>query len=65
MTPSDDGVPVVRMAGSQSSGVLTALARADALLILPGDRLHASAGEIHRALPIGGTRGTASSMRLT
>ncbi|MGK2961302.1 MAG: molybdopterin molybdotransferase MoeA [Gemmatimonadaceae bacterium] len=65
MTPSDDGVPVVRASGSQSSGVLTALARADALLILPGDSLHVSAGEIHRALPVGGFYGSASSLRLT
>jgi molybdopterin molybdotransferase len=64
-TPSDDGVPVARMSGSQSSGVLTALARADALLILPGDSLYASAGEIHRALPTGGSYGAASSLRLT
>lgn len=65
MTPSADGMPVVRMSGSQSSGVLTALARADALLILPGDRLDASAGEVHRALPISGSYGSASSLRLT
>jgi molybdopterin molybdotransferase len=65
MTPSDEGLPVVHMSGSQSSGVLTALARADALLILPGDRLHASAGETYRALPLGGSHGAASSLRLT
>lgn len=65
MTPSADGMPVVRLSGSQSSGVLTALARADALLILPGDRLDASAGEVHRALPITGSYGAASSLRLT
>ena len=47
----DRGAPVATLAGSQSSAVLTALARADALLILPGDRLDYAAGETFRALP--------------
>jgi molybdopterin molybdotransferase len=41
------------LSGSQSSSVLTALARANALLILPGDRLELAAGEIHRAFLLG------------
>ena len=49
----DDGRFTAALAGSQSSAVLTALAKANALLILPGDRLEYAAGEIHRALPIG------------
>ncbi len=54
-----------RLAGSQSSGVLTAMARANALLILPGDRFEMAAGETHRALPLGPSFGTADSLRLT
>jgi len=44
---------VAELAGSQSSSVITAMARANALLILPGDRLEIAKGESHRALPIG------------
>ena len=51
MTRDQPGSVVATLAGSQSSAVLTALARADALLILPGDRLEYSAGETLRAMP--------------
>lgn len=50
---TSSGTYVATLAGSQSSAVLTAMARANALLILPGDRLEIAAGEIHRALPLG------------
>ena len=49
---SSTGEMLAKLAGSQSSGVLTAMARSDALLILPGDRLELAAGETHRALPL-------------
>lgn len=49
---SDAGDLVATLAGSQSSGVLTAMARSNALLILPGDRLEIAGGEVHRALPL-------------
>ena len=48
-----DGEYVARLAGSQSSGVLTAMARSNALLILSGDRTDVAAGETHRAMPLG------------
>jgi molybdopterin molybdotransferase len=51
LTPQHDGNFVATLAGSQSSAVLTALARADALLVLPGDRLDHAAGETFRAIP--------------
>lgn len=51
MTRDTRGAYVARLAGSQSSAVLTALARADGLLILPGNRLDYDEGEVHRALP--------------
>jgi molybdopterin molybdotransferase len=50
--PGEDGIPVARFAGSQSSGVLTAMARADSLLIIPQDRLEIAEGELHRAMPL-------------
>ena len=53
VTRNEEGEYVARLSGSQSSSVLTAMARANALLILPGDRLEIAAGEVHRALPIG------------
>jgi molybdopterin molybdotransferase len=50
---SADGDYIANLAGSQSSAVLTAMARSDALLILPGSTLDIAEGEIHRALPLG------------
>ncbi|MBA3403081.1 MAG: molybdopterin molybdotransferase MoeA [Gemmatimonadaceae bacterium] len=52
---STDGRFVARSAGSQSSAVVTSMARANALLILPGDVREVRAGETHRALPLGET----------
>ena len=51
LTHEQSGGFTATVAGSQSSAVLTALARADALLILPGDRLEYEAGEVVRAMP--------------
>ncbi|MEO8194502.1 MAG: gephyrin-like molybdotransferase Glp [Gemmatimonadales bacterium] len=53
VTRDAEGEYVAQLSGSQSSSVLTAMARANALLILPGDRLELAAGETYRALPIG------------
>jgi len=50
--PDESGTPVARFAGSQSSGVLTAMARANSLLIIPPDNLEISEGETHRAMPL-------------
>jgi Molybdopterin biosynthesis enzyme len=44
---------VAKLAGSQSSAVLTAMARANALLIVPGDRLELDSGERLVAIPLG------------
>lgn len=59
-----DGSLVARSAGSQSSAVVTAMARANALLILPGDVREVLAGEIHRALPLGHTQELSSQLIL-
>ncbi len=61
---STDGGFVARSAGSQSSAVVTAMARANALLILPGDVREVRAGEIHRALPLGETLEMTSKLSL-
>ena len=47
-----DGQFVARLAGSQSSAVLTAMARANALLVVPADRRSNPAGTILSALPL-------------
>lgn len=52
---AENGEYMVESAGSQSSSVLTTMARANALLILPGDRLEFARGETFRALPLGDT----------
>lgn len=62
---TSSGTYVASLAGSQSSAVLTAMARANALLILPGDRLEIAAGEVHRALPLGDSTGTDDRLVLT
>lgn len=50
---ADDGSYTAKLAGAQSSAVLTSLARANALLILPGDKSTIEAGETHWAMPLG------------
>jgi molybdopterin molybdotransferase len=62
---NEDGAYVAELAGSQSSSVLTAMARANALLIIPGDRLDISAGETFRALPVGSALNTDARLVLT
>ena len=47
-----DGAFVARLAGSQSSAVLSAMARANALLVVPADRRSNPAGTTLRALPL-------------
>jgi molybdopterin molybdotransferase len=53
VTKDESGAYTAKLAGSQSSGVLTAMARSNALLILPGDSTRIAAGEVHRAIPFG------------
>jgi len=55
VTRTEEGHYMAELAGSQSSSVLTTMAAANALLILPGDRLELPAGELLRALPLGDT----------
>ncbi|MFN2565375.1 MAG: gephyrin-like molybdotransferase Glp [Gemmatimonadaceae bacterium] len=52
VTPgSDGGDPVsARLTGPQGSGLLTSMERANALVVVPADRMRVEAGEILRAL---------------
>ena len=65
LTDDGKGAYGAELAGSQSSSVITAMARANALLILPGDRLEIDEGEIHRALPLGNSIATSDHLELT
>ncbi|MDB4949989.1 MAG: hypothetical protein JWM27_2638 [Gemmatimonadetes bacterium] len=49
-----DGTLAARLTGSQSSGVASSMAAADALLVVPGDRGSIAAGEVATAVVIGG-----------
>ena len=64
ITPSEPNY-VARMAGSQSSAVMTAMARANALLIVPGDRLSLEVGERLVAMPLGDEQESAPSLVLS
>lgn len=44
---------VAKLSGSQSSGVMTAMAAANALLVIPEDVQHVRVGDMLRAIPIG------------
>ena len=50
VTVRDDGAYAARLTGPQSSGILTSMSRANALLIVPEDRPRAEAGETMHAL---------------
>jgi molybdopterin molybdotransferase len=49
---ASDGAFVANLAGSQSSAVLSAMARANALLVVPADRRSNPVGTMLRALPL-------------
>ena len=53
VTAHDGGRYSARLTGPQGSGVLTSMALANALLVVPEDRQRAEAGETLNALPLG------------
>ena len=53
----DRGVVRARLTGAQSSGMLTSMSSADALLILPADPMMVRPGSIVRAIPLDGEFG--------
>jgi len=48
----DDGVLTARLTGPQGSGILTSMAQANALLVVPDDRSRVEAGERLNVLPL-------------
>ncbi|MDB4908728.1 MAG: MoeA domain protein domain [Gemmatimonadetes bacterium] len=53
LEPASDGVYEAQLTGAQGSGLLTSMARADALLIVPANRPVIEAGELVDALLLG------------
>ena len=49
----NDGPPLARLTGAQSSGMLTSLAFADALLVVPPELTEVSSGTALTAIPLG------------
>jgi molybdopterin molybdotransferase len=52
LEPAADGRLVARMAGGQGAGVLSSLANANALMIVPEDLERVEAGARLRAIPL-------------
>ncbi|MDB4893664.1 MAG: hypothetical protein JWL61_5519, partial [Gemmatimonadetes bacterium] len=53
----DDDVPLARLTGAQSSGMLTSMSSADALVVVPPDALDVPAGASVRCIPLDGDLG--------
>jgi molybdopterin molybdotransferase len=49
----NDGQAVARLTGPQGSGLLTSMAHANALLVIPAERMRVAAGETVHALLLG------------
>ena len=52
LAPRDDGRTGARLTGPQGSGLLTSMARADALLVIPEDAELTPAGTVRQAIPL-------------
>jgi molybdopterin molybdotransferase len=50
---NDGGLPVARLTGPQGSGLLTSMARANALVVVPADREQVQAGDVLPAIMLG------------
>jgi molybdopterin molybdotransferase len=57
----DTGLPRARLTGAQSSGMLTSMGAADALLIVPPEPSEVPAGAVLRAIPLDGDLGGSAS----
>jgi molybdopterin molybdotransferase len=64
VAPRADGRLGARLTGPQGSGILTSMARANALLVVPEDRTRVEAGETLHALPLAGDSQLAEEMAL-
>jgi molybdopterin molybdotransferase len=59
-----DGEPRARLTGPQGSGLLTSMARANALLVIPPERMIVAAGETIRALLINDDGASSDTLQL-
>ncbi|MEO7456412.1 MAG: gephyrin-like molybdotransferase Glp [Gemmatimonadaceae bacterium] len=57
LEPGDDVLPLARLTGAQSSGMLTSMSQAEALLVVPPDALEVPPGTVLRAIPLDGDLG--------
>jgi molybdopterin biosynthesis enzyme len=57
LTDAPAGPPGARLTGAQSSGMLTSMGAADALLVVPPDPLDVPVGTVLRAIPLDGDLG--------
>lgn len=64
VAPAADGVLEARLTGPQGSGLLTSMARANALLVVPETRQEVAAGEMARALLLGDDALTSETFEL-
>jgi molybdopterin molybdotransferase len=53
----DRGIPLARLTGAQSSGMLTSMSSADGLIVVPPDSLDVPIGATVRCLPLDGDLG--------
>jgi molybdopterin molybdotransferase len=60
----EDGRLLARLTGAQGSGILTSMARANALLVVPEERPRCEAGETLHAIPLGETASLAETFAL-
>jgi molybdopterin molybdotransferase len=58
---ADLGLPTARLTGAQSSGMLTSMGAADALLVVPPEPSVVPAGTVLRAIPLDGDLGGSAS----
>jgi len=60
VTPNEDGSVGARLTGPQGSGILTSMARANALVIVPADRPRVEVGETLLAIVLDDPRHVAN-----
>jgi len=60
----DVDIPHARLTGPQGSGLLTSMARANALLVVPADRTVVAAGETVHALLLSEDASSLDTLRL-
>lgn len=60
----EDGRLLARLTGAQGSGILTSMARANALLVVPEDRPRSEAGDLLHAIPLGESASLAETFSL-